>query len=142
MSEEERLHVGGDVTAWCPVDEMVLTHSVVQAENGVPIMVECNNCADVHRYHPYPPASVGRVQAALERAVHEIHPREEWEEKVKQRQQEGAPTIPYRLGVSLEQGDLLHHGKFGTGVVLKIISEDKVEVMFEDSIRVLVCCEL
>ncbi len=142
MFEEERLHVGGDVTAWCPVDEMVLTHSVVQAEKGVPIMVECNNCADVHRYQPYPPAATGRAHDGLQRAVQEIHPREEWEMKVKQRQQEGAPTIPYKLGVSLEPGDLLLHGKFGTGVVLKIISEEKVEVLFEDSVRVLVCCEL
>lgn len=50
----------------------------------------------------------------------------------------GQPTgafKPYRINLTLGEGELIHHSKFGDGVVAKVIDRGKVEILFKDGSR-------
>lgn len=56
---------------------------------------------------------------------------EDWRQLLMEASREGVPNYSYRD--TYEEGDLISHDQFGLGVVKKVISPRKIEVIFEDS---------
>jgi hypothetical protein len=56
---------------------------------------------------------------------------EDWRQLLLQANKEGVPT--YQMGDSYREGDLIQHPLFGLGVVVKLVAPKKVEIIFEDS---------
>jgi len=56
---------------------------------------------------------------------------DDWRQLLLEASREGVPSYSY--GDSYEEGALILHDTFGLGVVSKVISPRKVEVVFEDS---------
>lgn len=56
---------------------------------------------------------------------------EDWRELLLEASHEGVPG--YQIGDSYRDGDLIMHSQFGIGVVAKVISSRKMEVIFESS---------
>jgi hypothetical protein len=50
-----------------------------------------------------------------------------------------AAAKEYSLGVELTENDVVKHPTFGLGFVLELMSPTKVEVLFEDGVKKLVC---
>lgn len=50
-----------------------------------------------------------------------------------------AAAKPYALDVELTENDAVDHPTFGLGFVLELMSPTKVEVLFEDGVKKLVC---
>jgi hypothetical protein len=50
-----------------------------------------------------------------------------------------AAAKEYSLDVELTENDVVEHPKFGLGFVLELMSPTKVEVLFEDGVKKLVC---
>ncbi len=44
---------------------------------------------------------------------------------------------PYKVTETFAEGDLVRHGKFGDGIVTRILDAKKVEVLFRDEPRTL-----
>jgi hypothetical protein len=42
---------------------------------------------------------------------------------------------PYRITLTLSQGELIRHPKFGDGVVARVIDRGKAEILFKDGPR-------
>ncbi|XYI03471.1 hypothetical protein ACMHYB_28350 [Sorangium sp. So ce1128] len=42
---------------------------------------------------------------------------------------------PYRTTLTFGEGELIHHSKFGDGVVAKVIDRGKIEILFKDGPR-------
>lgn len=42
---------------------------------------------------------------------------------------------PYRVTLTFGEGELIHHSKFGDGVVAKVIDRGKIEILFKDGPR-------
>jgi hypothetical protein len=117
--------------------------------------VECRTCGGHHNYRrpksaPAPAASKERapLKASAGRssppsmsprkaAAHEAERQREstWEKAVL-----GKPVTSfraYRASQTFNSGDLIRHGKFGDGYIVRIIDRQKVEVMFKDGPRTL-----
>jgi hypothetical protein len=43
----------------------------------------------------------------------------------------------YRVSQVFQEGDLVRHSKFGDGVVMRIVDQNKVEILFKDEARML-----
>lgn len=56
---------------------------------------------------------------------------EDWRELLLEASPEGVPT--YAIGDSYHDGDLIMHPQFGIGVISKVITTRKMEVIFETS---------
>jgi len=121
--------------------------------NGKIIRVECRTCNGHHNYRkPKSAAAEPRVGTALGRssstratapggvrkaAAAELERQREqtWEKAVL-----GQPISSfksYRATQTFSLGELIRHGKFGDGYIVRVIDRQKVEVMFKDGPRTL-----
>jgi hypothetical protein len=149
------LKPGSEVDAWCTKCRMDLLHRIIAMEGPKIARVECRTCGGHHNYRrpksaPAPSARTDRSPAkfsasrssppamsARKAAAHEAERQREstWEKAVL-----GKPVTSfraYRASQTFSSGDLIRHGKFGDGYIVRIIDRQKVEVMFKDGPRTL-----
>ncbi len=148
------LKAGGEVDSWCTKCKLILNHRIIAMENGAPARVECSTCYSHHNYRARAPgerapsASTGTTrmasgsaaprstrmtvtkaqQAALERE-------KTWEKAIAGKAV--SEFRAYKVSETFAEGDLVHHKKFGDGVVTRILDQKKVEVLFKDEPRTL-----
>lgn len=153
------LNAGGEVDSFCTKCKMVLNHRVIAMVEGIPVRVECSTCSSHHNYRPRAPgdkgpakekvirrtsgtsstASSGRqtggVRAAVRAEEQRVDRERFWEKSV------SGKTVdqfrPYKVTETFAEGDLVRHGKFGDGIVTRILDAKKVEVLFRDEPRTL-----
>jgi len=148
---------GAEVDAWCTKCRMDLLHRIIAMHNGKIIRVECRTCGGHHNYrkpHSAPalekiggarPSLNGRIEKA--RSTPSLSPRraaaaeaERQREATWQKAVLGQPVSSfraYRASQTFSLGDLIRHGKFGDGYIVRVIDRQKVEVMFKDGLRML-----
>jgi hypothetical protein len=148
------LKPGSEVDAWCTKCRMDLLHRIIAMEGPKIARVECRTCNGHHNYRrpksaPAPvatksaraPAKAGTTRSPAlsgrKLAAHELERQREstWEKAVL-----GKPVTSfraYRATQTFSSGDLIRHGKFGDGYIVRIIDRQKVEVMFKDGPRTL-----
>jgi len=148
------LKPGSEVDAWCTKCRMDLLHRIIAMEGPKIARVECRTCNGHHNYRrpkssPAPvttkaerlPAKAGTARSPAlsgrKLAAHELERQREstWEKAVL-----GKPMTSfraYRASQTFASGDLIRHGKFGDGYIVRIIDRQKVEVMFKDGPRTL-----
>jgi hypothetical protein len=148
---------GGEIDAWCTKCRLDLTHRIIAMVGDVVKKVECKTCNSHHLYRQ--PKSERDSKAAARVAARSSEPRAAsssgsrssgaerlnaaqraerdqtvaWERAIA-----GKPTgafKPYRITLVLGEGELVHHSKFGDGVVAKVIDRGKVEILFKDGAR-------
>jgi hypothetical protein len=130
-------------------------HRIIAVHNGKIIRVECRTCGGHHNYRA-PKSAVGAVRAGLLRPGASDKPRtsssapsakraavaeaERQREATWQKAVLGQPISSfkaYRASLTFSLGDLIRHGKFGDGYIVRVIDRQKVEVMFKDGPRML-----
>jgi hypothetical protein len=133
---------------------MDLLHRIIAMEGPTIARVECRTCGGHHNYRrpksgPAPAARSDRAPSKVsgsrsppamtqrKAAAHEAERQREstWEKAVL-----GKPVTSfraYRASQTFSSGDLIRHGKFGDGYIVRIIDRQKVEVMFKDGPRTL-----
>jgi hypothetical protein len=149
------LKPGSEVDAWCTKCRMDLLHRIIAMEGPKIVRVECRTCNGHHNYRrpQSAPAGVARTERSPAKglplrtsppamsmrkaAAHEAERQREstWEKAVL-----GKPVTSfraYRASQTFSSGDLIRHGKFGDGYIVRIIDRQKVEVMFKDGPRTL-----
>lgn len=130
--------VGGDILSFCTSCKMDLNHVIVAIQGDRVKKVECRTCKKVHAYRipkgaKSPTASKGRVDKKAQQAVAvELEWKKIMDEKSSQ------PSISYTTKSKLNLGDKIDHPSFGEGVVEKMIYPNKVAVLFQSDIKVLV----
>lgn len=150
------LKPGSEVDAWCTKCRMDLLHRVIAMQGAKIIRVECRTCNGHHNYRrpksgpsasllPASPAtskskparSAPSTPSARRTAASEAERQREatWQKAVL-----GQPISSfraYRASQTFNSGDLIRHGKFGDGYIVRVIDRQKVEVMFKDGPRTL-----
>jgi hypothetical protein len=136
----------------------VLNHRIIAMMGPKPVRVECSTCGSHHNYRGTAPgdkASAGagerparvvgasssssaspRAPRGPTRAEQERIDRERsWEKAIAGK----APRDfkPYRVSLTFQGGDLVHHSKFGDGVVLRVVDAHKVEILFKEESKTL-----
>ncbi len=71
------------------------------------------------------------VPSVLYKGVSRPKTDDDWRQLLMEASREGVPT--YHLSDTYREGSLIHHPLFGLGVVIKVISNRKMEVIFENS---------
>ncbi|MBI4954815.1 MAG: hypothetical protein HY908_22530 [Myxococcales bacterium] len=143
---------GSEVDAYCTKCRMDLAHRVVALVGDVIKRVECLTCSGQHNYRA-PKAAVAparirasgaagrapsapRVTTTAKRAAAESAEAERrrlWERAIAGRSPNEFRA--YRMTESYGEGELVHHGKFGDGVVSEVVDGGKVEILFAEGPR-------
>jgi hypothetical protein len=144
---------GGEIDSYCTKCKLDLSHRIIAMVGDAVKKVECRTCGSHHLYRR-PKAE--RDAATARGAIRPIQ-REERERKLTKSERltnaqkaerdavvawehaiAGQPTSAfkaYRVSLTFGTGELLHHPKFGDGVVARVIDRGKVEVLFKDGPR-------
>ncbi len=130
---------GSEIKYHCPRCELDLWHTVIAVTGGQPARVRCNTCKSERNYKA--PRLSGGSDRPTPRAITRTkvvgaHP-DLYQQKLRALVMKSPK--PYRIDAAFEVDDLIDHIKFGRGVVLKLIHPDRMDVLFQDESRTLVC---
>ncbi len=140
---------GDDVEAWCTRCRMNLNHRIIAMVGGDIKRVHCLTCGSDHKY--YPPKGDGASEKAPKtvRVAASGKGKEtgrkaaaragsEWSTVMRDMPPDLTPR-PYRVAESFEAGEYISHPSFGTGRVLERTGAEKIDVIFEEGRKVLIC---
>ena len=137
---EAKKDVGDPILSNCTRCKRATRHWVVALVEGIPARVQCTACDGIHNYRAPKPAAARRPAAPRRRpaaaAKAETLARE-FDAAVAVMDPAGAAA--YRMDARFDAKKLLQHPTFGLGLVRRVISPDKIEVLFRDGPRTLRC---
>jgi hypothetical protein len=131
---------------------MVLNHRIIAMVGTTPRKVECSTCNSHHLYRARPPgekapagekasgAGVKEPRAPRVTSMSKARALSESREKSWEQAVLGKAVkdfTRYNVKGTFKQGELVHHSKFGDGVVTRIVDAAKVEIAFKDETRML-----
>jgi len=113
-------------------------HTIVAMKEDRIVRVLCRSCKKEHafRHSPDQNGPVGKRPAGKPAPRKAVDDAEVW--RTEMGRLRDVAGRPYRMDGLFDQGQKVAHPTFGTGVVQRLISHDKMEVLFEDGPRVLV----
>lgn len=139
--------VGKETLAYCTRCKMDLTHTIASMIGDRIARVHCKTCRSDHNYRApkgvTEPGAEGTASSAI-RGTRSA-PRERvaavpvsvaWQTKMSQFKDR--PIQVYSAKSKYQMGDRIKHPTFGDGVVEKTIFPNKVEIIFESDIKVLI----
>ena len=117
--------VGEDIDAFCPAPccEAVKPHVVVAVKGTRAAKTECKVCNSVHPYRKNPPDTKAKKKGQFDDAMEGKDP---------------SKAVPYKITKKFNADDVIKHKTFGIGLVVRVISDRKMEVMFEDCTKLLI----
>lgn len=113
-------------------------HTIVAMVGNKVARVQCNVCNSVHNHRgaatPAVRSTAPRKPAAARKTKH----LETWETLMAQADK--STVVAYNMQTPIKTGDLISHPTFGLGKVTSTIRPNKMEVIFEQGVKLLRCC--
>lgn len=127
-----KLSAGNEVLAYCGKCKLKLAHIiVVMKTEELPDKVTCNTCKNTHVFKDS--ATKKRTISSKGRGK-KLTAYDQWEDKVKNSSED---SVKYSPKTCFEVGQLVDHPTYGTGVVERKIDNNKVEILFEKTLKTL-----
>ena len=127
---------GQDTDAFCGKCGMMLAHVIhAVAATGRPARVECKTCGAIHGYRPAPPGT--KTATTKKRATGGRQTPEKLFDAAIDGVDISSPT-KYTIKAELEKNMVIDHKKFGIGLVMQGLGDDKVEVIFREGTKILI----
>lgn len=132
--------VAEDTLSYCTKCKMDLMHVVCAMKGDQVQKVKCHTCGTTHQFRApkgvtEPPKKKTSKKAAAEAAT-ATSIAEEWKKSLALNsgtpQKKYAPKNPFLLG------DRIQHSSFGEGIVQRLIYPNKIEVLFETDVKILI----
>jgi hypothetical protein len=140
----KRIEAGSEVDSRCLKCKDVTNHTVIAIANGKIAKVLCNVCGSRHNYRPVKPEKAGGTGRKTSRASGGSTRKAKEEARFREllAGRGRSEALPYSMTAIFAEGDLIAHPTFGLGVVTGAIMPDKIEVLFEQESKLLVCGRL
>ena len=129
--------VGEDVVAYCTNCKKDLDHVIVTLVGGKVKKVLCKTCEKEHVYKaPKGDKVPAKKKTEAKAKKKKVSPVEEWE--IAMEQAKDATVKAYAQDGSFGEGEKVDHSTFGQGLVVKLISPNKMEVIFEEGAKFMI----
>lgn len=133
--------VGKDVDSWCTRCKLMLAHTVEAMVSGKITRVHCKTCRTPHAYRPQPPGVravriSARAGGRTAKAAAAVPQAADYARLMQGR--DTAKARPYTVQGRFAPKELIAHSTFGLGLVMAVRGGDKIDVLFPDSLKVLV----
>lgn len=125
---------GKDVLSYCGVCKLAMNHVIVNMK-GQNIIGHCE-CLTCHARHPYRDPTLPKSKLVAKTRIKTVSiPVEQlWAREINNADD---PPKPYSINSSFAEQDLIEHPKFGKGIVKKIMEGNKIQVLFESDLKIL-----
>ena len=128
------LSAGKEILAYCGKCKLSLYHTiVVMKDDTTPRKVQCSSCKSTHAFKDQSVKPKKKKTTTRKKKV-TIPNSEIWAEKLKDN---SSTPIKYLINHPFIIGDIVDHPKFGIGIIEKTIDTNKVEVLFESEVKIL-----
>ncbi|HTY23354.1 MAG TPA: hypothetical protein VMC85_09505 [Desulfomonilaceae bacterium] len=135
---------GDDVEAWCTRCRRNLNHRVIAVLGNDIQKVHCLTCGGDHKY--YSPKDKDRKTPKVRPTLKEHKPidrntakaESEWATFMKEIAPDTNPR-PYLTSESYSRTEFINHPVLGVGRVLDIVGLEKMEVIFKEGRKILIC---
>lgn len=131
--------VSENIDAWCNPCGLLLAHVIMSLKDDRPHRVKCKTCQAVHAFRLAAPKSRKTATKKPARKTAARSPRQNAEYAGLVGERDPASAIPYSMKSSFALDDLINHSKFGLGIVTRLTGPAKIEVLFADGRKELVC---
>ncbi len=115
---------GAEIEAFCPTCKDVKPHVIIAMKGTRAAKTECRVCSASHAYRKNPPNTKANKK------------RNQYEDAMTGR--DTTKAIPYKFNRKFTADDVIKHKNFGVGLVTRVVSDKKMEVLFEESTKLLV----
>jgi hypothetical protein len=141
--KSKEFSVGAPIEARCTSCRTITNHIIVAIAGGKPVKVECNSCKGQHLYRPAKVAK--RPAAARATGAGKVtrstgtrsSAQKSWAELLPEIQAQSSTV--YSMDASYKAKAVIRHPVFGLGQVQRIVGLRKMEVLFEDSLKIMRC---
>jgi hypothetical protein len=134
-----KLEAGSPIDSHCLKCKELTSHTVIAMDGERVLKVQCKLCGGRHALRPNAPAAArpraARKPAAATKKVATMS--QEWEKQMVKA--DSGRALPYGMDKSFERGDLIDHAHFGMGIVQTTQRPDKMEVLFEQGVKLMRC---
>ncbi len=137
---EKVINAGDEVDSYCMSCKLILTHRVVGVVEGTPDKVICSTCGRKHKYRPNLPKSRQPKTGTAKKTTRTRRSKDPallWEEAITGK--DLSHPKPYAISGEFRENDIIDHKKFGQGLVMQLMGEGKMEVIFKEGTKLLVC---
>ena len=141
IMERDALKPGGNIDSWCGTCKMMLAHTIEAMVGEKPARVHCNTCKTQHAYKAHKPGESAKKTRVRE-AGGTVPPAAgkaratQYQKLLKGK--DIAQAKRYSTKDNYTAGDVLDHPSFGVGVTTAVKDANKIEVVFEGGVKVLV----
>lgn len=125
--------IGKNVDAWCGRCKLLLAHTIEAMVSAKITRVHCNTCGAQHAFKPNAPGS-GRAKTTRSRSSSESKGTD-YASMI--RAKDESKARPYAMTQRYKVDELLRHPTFGVGLVMRVRDNTKIEVGFEQGLKVL-----
>lgn len=135
---------GGDIDTYCTRCKLELAHVIIAMDATRPARVQCKTCRSEHAYRGSVGAKKKTAPAARSTsprtpraasAKSPTHVSGSYDELMQGRDLSRASR--YKVSDRFNGGDVIDHKLFGFGMVTRLLSDDKIEVIFSAGVKVL-----
>jgi len=131
------LSAGDHTLSRCSKCKDTSNHTIVAMVGDRVARVECNVCGSVHNHRsataPKPRSASPRTPAQPRKTRAQA----QWENLMAEADQSRA--IPYHIKTPVKTGYIIHHPSFGLGQILSTTRPNKMEIIFEQGVKLLLC---
>lgn len=135
-----KLTVGAYIKYYCSRCKLELGHTVLAMVGASPARVKCDTCKSERNYRQADRlSSVLDAPQASRRIAPVERPKYSNSDLYAQKMREAVmkDPKPFSMKQAFAANDVITHPSFGKGIVLKLIHPDRMEVLFQDQMRVL-----
>ena len=143
---KKKVGAGSEVDSWCTKCKLDLGHRVIAMTGDIIKRVECLTCRGHHNYRrPKSAEPLVRTRTrktptvaqkrAAEKAAADAE-LQRWESAIAGTSAQDFRA--YRITEVFEVEQLVRHKKFGDGLVIELLQENKLRILFQDGSRLLV----
>ncbi len=123
-------------TGACSTCDQIVARFAGAGIRPLRVAIKCRRCGSVHRHPsppPAPPIKTRRSSKAAAAIAHEVA----YERLLAVTS--GRKSRPYSVSGAFRAHDVIEHSTFGLGVVTHLLAGDKIQVVFKNGDKLLVC---
>ncbi len=139
MAVKPTYEIGKEVEAYCSKCKYKMIHIITAVVDNEIKKVMCKGCNSTHVYRPEKPVkrpAVKKSDDSTSTLTTIRRPRKRNWASLRAKITE-SQIIDYNIKKNFTDAESVNHKKFGVGIITKILSEKKIEVVFENGTKVL-----
>lgn len=129
--------ISDEIVCYCSKCKLELNARIVRVEGEKPKRVLCLTCNKEHAYRKSAPAKPGEGKTRKVRvSVPKVDQEAEWRKKL---DRSNKSPKAYAMDKVFLLDDRVEHQIFGVGLVVSLIPPDKINVFFQDGLKMMKC---